>query len=404
MRRAPPGTIGFMAETRRLDGVDVLRGLSILAVILLHIWIRMRIAGLPFDSRMPAWLAWLLFRNGNNGVTVFFAISGFLIATTSIRRFGSLAGMRPARFYRIRFARIMPSLLLILAILSTLHLAHADGFTINPSRASLPRALFAALTFHLNWLEAARGWLPPNWDVLWSLSIEEMFYLFFPLACVLLLRRRRGIAMFIAVLAIVIVLGPFQRAVWPGNEIWKEKAYLGGMDGIASGCLCALFTERIRRKPVNPRLCWIAAAAGSAMMLLIALWPGHWPGMKFIGRTGLDDTILPLGACLVIAATTLLGVQGSRFTAPIRWMGRHSYEIYLTHEFIVVWGCMLYVRFQKGPQLLWVAAITLLAMLPGAALARWFSEPLNEKLRGRPPAPKAADETSLSLSASPASF
>src|SRR3569623_404142 len=245
-----------MADDRRLDGVDILRGLSILAVILLFIWIRMRIAGLPFDKQMPAWLAWLLFRNGNNGGTVFFAISGFLITTTSLRRFGSLAGMQPARFYRIRFARIMPSLLLILAILSALHLARIDACSINPTRASLPRALFAALTFHLNWLEAAHGWLPPNWDVLWSLSIEEMFYLFFPLACVALLRRRRGMLLFIALLAVVIALGPFQRAVWAGNDIWKEKAYLGGMDGIALDYLCAHFTDRIRRKPFFSCVWW----------------------------------------------------------------------------------------------------------------------------------------------------
>jgi len=392
-----------MADGRRLDGVDTLRGLSILAVILLHIWIRMRIAGLPFDKQLPAWLSWLLFRNGNNGVTVFFAISGFLITTTSLRRFGSLSAMQPARFYRIRFARIMPSLLLVLAILSALHLAHIDAFTINPARSSLPRALFAALTFHLNWLEAARGWLPPNWDVLWSLSIEEMFYLFFPLVCVVLLRRRRGMLLFIALLAIVIALGPFQRAVWAGNDIWKEKAYLGGMDGIALGCLCALFTDRIRRKPVSPRLWWTAGIAGSAMMLLIALWPGKWLIMKFLGSTGLDGTFLPIGACLVIAATTLTGMRGSRLTAPIRWMGRNSYEIYLTHEFIVLWGTMLYVRFQKGPQLLWVAVIALLAMLPGAALARWFSEPLNAKLRGRPSVPHGEKQPELSFSASQAS-
>ena len=85
------------------------------------------------------------------------------------------------KFYRIRFARIAPLLLLLLAVLSLLHLGNVQGFRIPAKTTTLPRALFAALTYHLNWLEALHGYLPGNWDVLWSLSVEEMFYLFFPL-------------------------------------------------------------------------------------------------------------------------------------------------------------------------------------------------------------------------------
>ncbi len=154
------------ATTPRFDGIDVLRGLSILSVVLLHLWLRMRFAGFGLGSWLPGWIAFRIFRNGGNGVTVFFAVSGFLITLTSLRRFGSLAKMRPAIFYRIRFARIAPLLLLLLAVLSVLHLVHADGFRIRATTASLPRALLAALTFHLNWLEAIRGYLPANWDVL----------------------------------------------------------------------------------------------------------------------------------------------------------------------------------------------------------------------------------------------
>jgi peptidoglycan/LPS O-acetylase OafA/YrhL len=116
-------------------------------------------------------LAYFLLRNGDNGVTVFFAVSGFLITLTSMRRFGSLGQMQPAKFYRIRFARIAPLLLLLLAVLSLLHLGHVQGFQIPEKVTTLPRALFAALTFHLNWLEAVHGYLPRNSDVLWSLSV-----------------------------------------------------------------------------------------------------------------------------------------------------------------------------------------------------------------------------------------
>jgi peptidoglycan/LPS O-acetylase OafA/YrhL len=176
----------------------------------------------------------LVFTNGNNGVTVFFAVSGFLITLTSLRHFGGLAQMRPLAFYRICFARIAPLLILLLTVLGILHLCHADGFRIPADRASLPRALLAALTFHVNWLEAARV-LPANWDALWSLSIEEMFYLFFPLVCLGLFRIRFGVPMFIALLLSFAAMGPFARTVWVPNPVWQEKSYLGGMDGIGLG-------------------------------------------------------------------------------------------------------------------------------------------------------------------------
>src|ERR1700745_688370 len=189
-----------MSLTSRFDAVDVLRGLSILAVILLHIFIRLHSIGISLNQMMPRWAFHLLFRNGNNGVTVFFAISGFLITFTSLRRFGTLPAVQPVTFYRIRFARIAPLLFLTLAALSMLHLVQAPGFYISPQKSTLARALLAALTFHLNWLEAVRGYLPPNWDVLWSLSVEEMFYLFFPLVCIVLARLRHGKQLLICLL------------------------------------------------------------------------------------------------------------------------------------------------------------------------------------------------------------
>src|SRR5580698_3449693 len=247
---------GQQSGTPRFDGVDVLRGFSILSVVLLHSWIRMHFPGSPVYHQMRGRLAHLLLRNGDNGVTVFFAVSGFLITFTSIKRFGSLGQMRPLKFYRIRFARIAPLLLLLLAVLSVLHLAHVEGFRIPAKTTTLPRALFAALTFHLNWLEAVHGYLPGNWDVLWSLSVEEMFYLFFPLICIVLLRLRLGMPLFVALLLVFVAMGPFARTVWTTNPIWQEKTYLGGMDGIALGCLCALITDRLLRRGDAWKMRW----------------------------------------------------------------------------------------------------------------------------------------------------
>ena len=378
-----------LPATSRFDGIDVLRGLSILAVVLLHINLRMQAAGFSSKIMVPWWLFHLLFWNGNNGVTVFFAVSGFLITVTSLRRFGSLGLMQPMVFYRIRFARIAPLLLLLLAALSVLHLVCAPGFRIPPQKATLPRALLAALTFHLNWLEAVRGFLPANWDVLWSLSVEEMFYFFFPLACLLMLRFRQGVPLFISFLLIFVTMGPLARTVWTTNDIWREKSYLGGMDGIALGCLFALLTNwLLRRAPQIEKVRQFRLIgleiAGAAMMLLIAVWP-HWSWMKFVGRSGLDGSVLALGTCLVMIATVLRGFAGGQLTAPIRWFGRHSYEVYLTHEFVVVWGTLLYAKVHCGALPLWFIGILLLTAPLGAIVARYFSEPLNQSCAARGP-------------------
>jgi peptidoglycan/LPS O-acetylase OafA/YrhL len=377
---------GQQAVTPRFDGVDVLRGFSIVSVVLLHTWIRMHFPGSTVNQVMRGPLAHLLLRNGDNGVTVFFAVSGFLITLTSLRRFGSLATMQPAKFYRIRFARIAPLLLLLLAVLSLLHLGYVDGFRIPAKTTTLPRALFAALTFHLNWLEAVHGYLPANWDVLWSLSVEEMFYLFFPLICVVLLRFRRGMILFVALLLVFAAMGPFARTVWTKNPIWQEKTYLGGMDGIALGCLCALVTDRLLRRGEIWKKAWskrliAMEVVGASMIFLIAYWP-PWHWMRYVGRSGVDGTVLALGACLVMVGSVVRGHNGGRWIAPIRWFGRHSYEVYLTHEFVVVWMTMLYVKVRRGPMSLWFLAILLLTAPLGWIVARYFSEPMNRRLRG----------------------
>jgi peptidoglycan/LPS O-acetylase OafA/YrhL len=378
------------ASTLRFDGVDLLRGLSIISVVLLHGQLRLLFNNsISIKDQLPHWLFHLLFNNGGNGVTVFFAISGFLITLTSLRRFGSLANMRLSAFYRIRFARIAPLLLLLLAVLSVLHLVHAPGFRIPTTCATLPRALLAALTFHVNWLEATHGYLPANWDVLWSLSIEEMFYLFFPLACVLLLRWRHGMPVFVFVLLGFVTMGPFARVAWTANPTWQNDSYLGGMSGIALGCLTALLVDRLQRTTRihrDAQLLKIVQIAGLLLMLLIVVWP-PWNGLRLLGKSGTDDTVLALGACLFILATVLRGRRGRAWSMPIRWFGKRSYEVYLTHEFVVVWMTALYVKVQRGSPLVWIAAELVLCAPLGACVARWYSEPMNRLLRGAAPPP-----------------
>lgn len=372
----------------RLDGIDILRGLSIVAVILLHIWIRFAGVHVRLGRDWPLYTRHFLFQNGGNGVTAFFAVSGFLITLTSIRRFGSLREIRPRAFYRIRFARIMPLLLLMLAVLSVLHLLHVEGYVINHRFFTLPRALLAALTFHLNWLEASRNaWLPACWTVLWSLSIEEMFYLFFPLISLALFRfGPSGRWIWFALALTLFALGPFARVVWAKNDLQAENSYLAGMASIALGCFTAYIVERLSRRELRTAWLRVVEIAGWAGILLIAVWP-RGAAMRLLGKSGTDDALLALSVCLVMTAVTLRRKRGSRWSAPLRWFGRHSYELYLSHEFIVLAGIAIYARLYPHHASRGVIAAFIIGMLLATAplawmLTRWFTEPANRWLRG----------------------
>lgn len=387
------------AAAPRFETVDLLRGLSILAVVLLHCWIRFDLSDVQMGTGLPPWLRQLLLHNGGNGVTAFFAISGFLITLTSLRRFGGLPNMRAAVFYRIRFARIAPLLVLVLAVLSLLHWGslHNTAFDAWHVKAAvgLPHALFAALTFHLNWLEAKTGYLPANWDVMWSLSVEEVFYLFFPLVCLALLGqrspvRRIGWPLLFLLAATLLALGPWARSVWITTDIGREKSYLGGMNAIALGCLTALLCHRLSRSVGVPRVwLYVSEVAGWGLIAWFAIWP-RWQWLhstnRFLGKHDLDDTLLPLGVCLVMLATVLRNARGGGLlTAPLRWFGRHSYEIYLTHEFLVILGVEIFLRLHGTRPGLWTLGITAATAPVGWGVAHWFSEPMNRRLRGAQP-------------------
>ncbi len=392
------------AATPRFETVDLLRGLSTLAVVLLHCRLRFSFGNASLGSGLPRWLVNLLLQNGGNGVTVFFAISGFLIMLTSVRRFGGLNRMRPRLFYQIRFARIAPLLLLMLMVLSLLHWAslHSQAFDAWHVRKAvgLPRALFSALTLHLNWLEAKTGYLPANWDVMWSLSVEEMFYLFFPLFCMAFVGersplRRIGWPLLFLLAGVLLVLGPWARSVWITTDIGQEKSYLGGMNAIAMGCLAALLCDRLSRAAAVRRgWLYAAEAAGWVLIAWIVSWPS-WSWLHntnlFLARHDLDDTVLPLGVCLVMVASVLRGARGGGWvTSPVRWFGRHSYEVYLTHEFVVILGVDAYLRCHGARPGMWTVVITLLTAPLGWAVTRWFSEPMNRSLRGAMPPAEAA--------------
>jgi peptidoglycan/LPS O-acetylase OafA/YrhL len=361
---------------KRLDGVDLLRGLAIFFVLMNHVNMRLVIAKIPYTANIPALLVPSLVWNGQFAVNIFFAVSGFLITSTTLRRWRSLSNVNVRDFYRLRFARIAPLFILVLMVLSLLHAAHFKDFIVKPQTGGLGRALLAALTFHINVLEANRGYLPGSWDVLWSLSIEEMFYLFFPIVS----RLFGGRKLFVAFLLALIVLGPFGRTVFThGNEIWSEKSYLGSTDAIALGCLTALIASRTRFSPTMLR---ILTASGVAILTFVLGFSNRIYN-TVIGQVGLEMTILALGTCMVIAAAAQTQWKSPRILNPVLSLGRNSYEVYLLHMFVVFPLFNLFVSLGKpmdAVPILFLTAIPISGIV-GAAVARYYSEPLNRLLR-----------------------
>jgi peptidoglycan/LPS O-acetylase OafA/YrhL len=365
----------------RLPGVDVLRGLAAMLVVLHHVDIRFRINGYHVPPFLPEPLRTLLLDTGYYSVVCFFVISGFLITRLSLRRWHSLEQMSPTAFYGLRAARILPCLLLVLAASSVLHLLDVRPFVILPERGSLGGALLAALGFHVNWYEATHGYLPGNWDVMWSLSVEETFYLLFPLACLTL---RSPLALLAGLLPLIVV-GPLNRIWLNGVVPWYSTSYLSCMDGIALGCIAGWLSER---KPLARTSARTAMAIGAAAVLIILVFRETIADLGLSAR-GVSSSVLEAGmACVLLAMGSGVGNRFfERGTSLLRAAGRCSYEVYLTHMF-VVFGLFFPFRALFGTQVPHAAIypatyvlMLIVSVLLGHVVSRWFSEPVNRALR-----------------------
>jgi peptidoglycan/LPS O-acetylase OafA/YrhL len=251
----------------------------------------------------------------------------------------------------------------------------------DPGRASLGRSLIAALTFHMNWLEGHYGWSPPAWGVLWSLSIEEVFYLAFPLVCLFI----RSEKVFAGALLLLIVAGPINRVIYADDQPWGAYAYLSCMDGMAFGCLAALVTARVT---LSQRLLRMSLITGAIIASLVVVFCNEDDYHSGLARTGLNFTALEIGVALMLVPLGK-GVGNRTMSLGTSWLralGRWSYEIYLFHMLPLI-GIMNWFRRDERSSAVIVGTyvVMLLASVAlGFLVSRFFSEPLNRRLRDNP--------------------
>jgi peptidoglycan/LPS O-acetylase OafA/YrhL len=330
-------------------GLDGLRGLAALYVVLFHCWLY-TFTGFPANGG-PAWLGWLVY--GRLAVVFFLMVSGFSLALSAAADGWRLGGV--TRFLRRRAWRILPpywaALTVRLVIAWVLDPAPGEG---PPTHRTV--VVYGALAQDLI---AERT---PN-AAFWSIAVEAELYLLFPL--LLLVRRRLGaVALLAGVTLPVVALGLHAPGRTPVEGLNGLTPHLAPV--FAAGLVCAgviTARERVRRWPW-PRL---AALAAAPVLLLIVLRGSVWTVQHYFW---IDLAITPAMGLLLVAVATgrpepLVRLLDSR---PVRGLGGFSYSLYLTHVPIVMVVARLVAPafVERGLPAFW---FTLVVGVPAAVVA-----------------------------------
>lgn len=206
----------------RIPSLDGLRAISILLVFIGH-------GAMSYGA--PKVLA-PFHHFGNFGVRFFFIISGFLITTLLLKELKKAGRISLKHFYIRRALRIFPAAFGFLAVMGILW-----GLSIITMK---PADMVHALTYTMNYHEGYVAWV----DHLWSLSVEEQFYLLWPGLLVLAGMRKAFRGAWLVVLA-----APILRAcmwyLWGASESGMTKHFESVADALATGCLLSVYFNRL---------------------------------------------------------------------------------------------------------------------------------------------------------------
>jgi peptidoglycan/LPS O-acetylase OafA/YrhL len=357
--------------------IDSLRGVSILLVLLYHGDDFFTLQASAFAPLFPPQVARALFQSGYYGVTIFFVISGFLITRISLARYGALDAIRPGRFYLFRFGRIAPCLGLTLIVLLTLHFAHVRDFVYDTEKTSLSELLTYTLTFRYNLLFCRNGWGLLPWDILWSLSIEGVFYLFFPVFC-LLLRTRRAILSGCLFSLAAGLIARFAGA----TDFDKLYGYCCCFDLIALGCGTAIIQSTVAKQTLALKLSLAISGVGLGLSICAIA------AMPIAENIVWGPTLLGIGIALLLLGMTgcehRFGSHLATLSWPLRILGQRSYEIYLFHGVIL----LLIVNYLKALDFdlvpwswVFLPLFVLICAVIGELIGKFWSEPANRFVR-----------------------
>jgi peptidoglycan/LPS O-acetylase OafA/YrhL len=312
------------ARGRFLPSLDGLRALAVLLVIALHSLQRLSIT-------QPVSWWWLALGNGALGVFLFFIISGYLITTLLVRELAKTGRISLRGFYARRAFRILPPLYAYIAFIAVLGVTgHMPGFNRTE--------LWTALTLTRNYSLHASLW---SFEHLWSLCIEEQFYLLWPGVLVLCVLAARGTMARIRVQAAwvalaVICVEPFVRLFC--FRYLPLRHNMGSFhmqaDALMFGAIAALLEGRDRFERLfarATRLPWLVPIALFLSAALGIRFGNYWMapvGITINGLLGLTWILW-----LVRHPDSLQGRVLNQ--TAIMWVGRLSYSLYLWQTFFL---------------------------------------------------------------------
>ena len=302
-----------------LPGLDGLRGLAVIGVLLFH-----------------GGFTWA--QGGYLGVSTFFTLSGFLITNLLVREWDRTSSISLGRFWTRRFRRLMPAAVVAIGLVGLVW-----WFVGTPEQLQNLRAdMLTSLGYVANWrfLFAGRSYAelfsaPSPLQHFWSLAIEEQFYVFFPLVTIVLMRLG-GRRVYTGVLAAATAGSIFLTLVFSDDF---DRVYYGTDTRAAEllmGALLAVWwsgrTTRGRFAADDPaRPSPVIDALG--IVALAGMFWAWWAVPE--ASAGLSKGGLPLyavGTTVIVLAATRRGLVTALLSIPfLRWAGLVSYGLYLYH-------------------------------------------------------------------------
>jgi peptidoglycan/LPS O-acetylase OafA/YrhL len=306
---------------------------------------------------------------GGLGVTIFFVLSGFLITTLMRIEYGKRGHIGFGSFYLRRLIRLMPPLVIVVGVAWLLSsLGVIDG---RFSLAGLLSALFYFGNYHVIAQDFAG--MPGGMGIVWSLAIEEHYYLLYPPLAALLLHWRRPAAsvMVLALLCAAVLLWRYWLVLHDANLNYIMMATDTRVDAILIGCALALglnpWLDPLPAK--RPGLQWFLAATSVIVLIFTFVYRDEF--FRLTLRYTLQS--------LAIAVLLYLAVA-HHDRSPFRWLGARplvyigsiSYSIYLSHHLILL---ALAKYWPHGGWLGLTIGGALLTLLVAEPMRRWVEVP-----------------------------